>query len=72
VGFETATLAFEDPYALTQRDESSDAEERWITFGAIGQGAILVVVHTCFEAEGEDVDPDYFRASRGVARKENL
>ncbi len=55
VGFEAATLAFEDPYALTQRDESSDEEERWITFGAIGQGAILVVVHTCFEAEDGDV-----------------
>jgi uncharacterized protein len=54
VRFETAALAFDDPYAVTQRDESSDEEERWITFGAIGQGAILVVVHTCFEAEGED------------------
>ncbi|MGB2606568.1 MAG: BrnT family toxin, partial [Candidatus Sulfotelmatobacter sp.] len=26
--FETAALAFDDPYALTQRDESSDEEER--------------------------------------------
>jgi uncharacterized DUF497 family protein len=48
-------LTFDDPHALTQRDESSDEEERWITFGAIGHGAILVVVHTCFEAKGEDV-----------------
>ncbi len=50
VRFETAVLAFDDPYALTQRDESSDEEERWITFGTIGQGAILVV-YTCFEVE---------------------
>src|SRR5580704_16145273 len=55
VRFETASLTFEDPNALTQRDESSDEEERWITFGAIGQRVLLVVVHTCFEAEGEDV-----------------
>jgi uncharacterized DUF497 family protein len=55
VGFEAAALAFDDPYALTQRDESSDEEERWLTFGAIGPGAVLVVVHTCFEAGGEDV-----------------
>jgi len=55
VRFETAALAFDDPYAVTQRDESSAEEERWITFGAIGHGAILVVVHTVFEAEGEDV-----------------
>ena len=43
VRFETAVLVFDDPYALTERDESSEDEERWITFGAIGQGAILVV-----------------------------
>jgi uncharacterized DUF497 family protein len=55
VRFETASLVFDDPYALTERDESSEDEERWITFGAIGQGAILVVVHTHFEADSEDV-----------------
>jgi uncharacterized protein len=55
VRFETAALAFDDPYAVTRRDESSDEEERWITFGAISQGAILVVVHTYIEADGDDV-----------------
>jgi uncharacterized protein (DUF4415 family) len=34
VSFETAALAFDDPYALTQRDELSDEEERWITLGS--------------------------------------
>jgi uncharacterized protein len=42
-------------FALTQRDESSDDEDRWITLGAIGEQTILVVVDTCFEAEGEEV-----------------
>jgi uncharacterized DUF497 family protein len=46
VRFETAALTFEDPCALTQRDESSDEEERWITIGTIGAGAVLFVVHT--------------------------
>jgi len=55
VRFETAALVFDDPYALTQRDEFWDEEERWITLGAIGPGAILLVVHTWFEAEGEEV-----------------
>jgi uncharacterized protein len=55
VRFETAALVFDDPYAITQRDESSGEEERWITFGALGHGAILVVVHTLFETEDEDV-----------------
>jgi hypothetical protein len=52
--FETALLAFDDPFALTQRDESSDEEDRWITLGAVGPGVILFVVHTCFEAATED------------------
>jgi uncharacterized protein len=55
VRFETAALAFADPYALTQRDESSDEEERWITIGGAGSGVILVIVHTWFGEEGEDM-----------------
>ena len=52
VGFETAVLAFDDPYALTLRDESSDEEERWITLGSVSPGAVFFVVHTCFERDG--------------------
>jgi uncharacterized DUF497 family protein len=55
IRFETAVLVFDDPFALSQRDESSDDEERWITLGAIGPGAILLVVHTWFERSGQDV-----------------
>jgi uncharacterized DUF497 family protein len=54
VRFETAALTFGDPCALTQRDESADEEERWITIGAIAPGAVLFVVHTCFEQHGEE------------------
>jgi uncharacterized DUF497 family protein len=45
---------FDDPFALSQRDESSDEEERWITIGAISPKAILVVVHTWLEKDGEE------------------
>jgi uncharacterized protein len=55
VGFETASLVFDDPYAITVRDEFSDEELRWITVGGIGPGAILLVVHTWFEKDGQDV-----------------
>lgn len=55
VGFETAILVFDDPYALTQRDLSVEIEERWITVGAIGPGSILLVVHTSYEKQGEEV-----------------
>jgi uncharacterized protein len=55
IRFETAALAFDDPYAVTQPDESSEQEERWITLGAIAPGAILVVVHTWIVVAGEEV-----------------
>ncbi len=55
IGFETATLVFGDPFAITLCDEFSDDELRWITVGAIGPGAVLLVVHTWFEKDGEDV-----------------
>jgi uncharacterized DUF497 family protein len=56
IDFNTAKLVFADPFALTQRDVLHDEdEERYITLGAIGVGAIVFVVHTGFEHEGEDV-----------------
>jgi len=55
VRFETAMLVFDDPYALTQRDFASEDEERWITVGAIGPGSILLVVHTFYEEQGEEI-----------------
>ena len=50
VDFETAQIVFDDPYALSRRDEGHQAEERWITLGEIGPGVILFVVHTAFAA----------------------
>ncbi len=55
VGFETAVLVFDDPYALTQSDGQCGEEECWITVGAIGPGSVLLVVHTCYEEHNEEV-----------------
>ena len=55
VRFETAALVFDDPHALTQRDPFSEEEERWITLGAVEPAALLFVVHTWFERDGEEV-----------------
>jgi uncharacterized DUF497 family protein len=55
VRVETAALVFADPCALSQRDERSDQEERRITLGAVSPGAILLVVHTWFESQGEEI-----------------
>jgi uncharacterized DUF497 family protein len=54
VRFETAALSFDDPYALTQRDESSAEEERWITLGSVGLDVVLFVVHTTLRRSEEE------------------
>lgn len=71
VRFETAALVFDDPHALTQRDQSSENEERWITLGAVGAGAVLFVVHTWRE-EWRGSDPRYFGTNRDATRKEKI
>jgi uncharacterized protein len=68
VRFETAALAFEDPYALTQRDESTTEEERWITLGSLGPATVLFVVHTWRERSEEEIVRIIWLAPRHRAR----
>ena len=45
--FETATLVFDDPYAVTRFDIfHSDEEQRFITLGLADRRTVLFVVHT--------------------------
>jgi len=47
IDFHTASLAFDDPFALTMWDElHSDDKSRFIMLAAIATGAILFVVFT--------------------------
>jgi len=46
VRFADAAAVFEDDFALTKRDDSSDEEERWVTLGTDSAGRLLVVVYT--------------------------
>lgn len=55
IHFETAKLVFDDPYQVTTRDTTCQDEERWITMGAVGPGTVLLVVHTWFEENYEEV-----------------
>ena len=54
ISFETAVLAFDDPFALTRRDEFVTEEERWITLGSVSRGAVLFMVHTRSEEDDEE------------------
>jgi uncharacterized DUF497 family protein len=52
--FEVAALVFDDPHALSFQDRIVNDELRWQTFETVS-GLVLMVAHTWFEDEGEDV-----------------
>src|SRR5450755_2474469 len=54
VRFETAALVFDDPCALTQHDDAASDDVRWITVGSASLDAVLFVVHTSLEQDGEE------------------
>jgi uncharacterized DUF497 family protein len=56
ISFETAVLAFDDPFALTRHDEFVTEEERWITLASVSPDAVLFIVHTGFEEDGFEED----------------
>jgi uncharacterized DUF497 family protein len=70
VSFETATLVFDDPYALTKVDAVHDEEERFITLGVIGQGAVLLVVHTSQENSGSEEEVIRLISARAATSRE--
>lgn len=46
--FETATLVFDDPHAVTRLDTfHSEEEQRYITLGMADRRSMLFIVHTC-------------------------
>jgi len=55
VGFETASLILEDQWILSRKDLShQDAEDRYNALGEIAPGAILFVVYTLREEDGDE------------------
>ena len=46
LSFETASLVFDDPNALSVPDRVENGEERWQTIGAVEKLVIVMVAHT--------------------------
>lgn len=55
IGFEIATRAFADPFAILEQDRIEDHEERWQTLGMVDGVLLLLVAHTIREDEEIDV-----------------
>ena len=45
ISFETASLVFHDPQALSMQDRVVEGEERWQTLGMVSE-SVLIVAHT--------------------------
>ena len=55
VSFETATLVFDDPGAISVLERIAAGEERWQTFGLAAGVVLLTVAHAFREKNGEEV-----------------
>ena len=53
IDFETAQLAFDDPFCVSFVERVDDGEERWHAIGMIENIIIIVVVHT-YRVEASD------------------
>jgi len=54
VTFESAARVFEDPAAVSYVERVVEGQERWHTIGLVRGIAILLVVHTGEEENGEE------------------
>jgi uncharacterized protein len=73
VEFDRAAGVFQDPLALTLRDEEHSAdEERWITLGKERAGQYVLVVHTFEQLTGGSARVRLISARRQQARKSVL
>jgi hypothetical protein len=55
VSFETATLVFEDPRAISVLERVEEGEERWQTVGIAAGSLVMFVAHTFRERDGDEV-----------------
>jgi uncharacterized DUF497 family protein len=54
VSFETAARVFEDPASVSYVERVVEGEKRWHTIGRAGGIAVVLVVHTIEEQNGEE------------------
>ena len=55
LSFETAAEVFDDPLQVSKPERVVDGEQRWLTTGAVEKLALIVVAHTYWDDDGEEV-----------------
>ena len=70
VSFVEAAGVFRDPLALTIYDEDHGRnEERWITLGLVNGRQLVVVVHTWWEANSDEIHVRIISAREATAHE---
>lgn len=54
IGFEAASLVFDDPHVLFEQDREVDGEARWQAIGKVNGQVLLLVAHAYEEDDGEE------------------
>ena len=55
LGFVDAAKVFADPLRVTRPDRVEHGETRWQTVGMVGRHRIILVAHTIWDAEGNEI-----------------
>ena len=55
IDFETAQMAFEDPFCVSFVERIDDGEERWQAIGMIEKVVLIVVVHTYRSEDSDEI-----------------
>jgi uncharacterized protein len=55
IDFDTASLAFHDPCALSTQDRIENGEVRWQTIGLVGGVLLVLVAHTVRHEDSQEV-----------------
>lgn len=72
VSFEDASEVFRDPLFVSVKDRIQDGEQRWQTFGKVGNRLLMMVAHTVREEDANGATIEIIRiiSARYASRKE--
>jgi uncharacterized DUF497 family protein len=72
VSFEDASEIFRDPLFVSLKERIKDGEQRWQTFGKVGNRLLMMVAHTVREedAHGATIEVIRIISARYASRKE--
>ena len=72
VSFEDASEVFRDPLFVSLKDRIENGEQRWQTFGKVGNRLLMMVAHTVREEDmhGPTIEVIRIISARYASRKE--